>query len=276
MTDAVSRGYFADKPQYFKAKITPKVLPVLNPILTLKKRVPLTPHAPPSLNAFQTFTLAQASTPMSLPSYLKHDWSVRLHGKTGSGKTAIVQALCRQTRDELTATHADTLGLMIMDTMLPVKFKGNSEIDWILLRMEDSSQKITDQFSYLQVLQTNTNALASNKPKVLPFYDVHIVVFSMTDRDSMIYAKKLVSQIQLQIQLQAHYTGCIVVAATRADQVQGYQVTNLDLEQFVQEFKVSVCLINAHCNSLCEEQSAYAIVEEICDIMTVQTEVVEL
>ena len=56
----------------------------------------------------------------------------------------------------------------------------------------------------------------------------------------------------------------IVCVATKVDQFHAYQVTETDLEDFVNKTKTCLCLVNNHAGWE-EEHSVYTIIEELSE-----------
>ena len=71
-----------------------------------------------------------------------------------------------------------------------------------------------------------------------------------------------------KLKLLKKQTNNIIVAATKADAFQNFQVTDNDIALLVKEFdlKTAVCLINSHAQ-FGTENSTYTIVEELADLL---------
>lgn len=122
--------------------------------------------------------------------------------------------------------HSDSHGLCIRDVCLPIKYEGYDEPKWVKLRLEDVGAAVQERYSYLKRLDQN--------------YDAHVVVFSMTDRDSLAKAKEIVED------LRKRGVDKLLVVGTKLDKFLSYQLTDQELEDFAKSLKVIICLVNAH------------------------------
>jgi GTPase SAR1 family protein len=191
----------------------------------------------------------------------QYNWNVRLHGDSMTGKTAMSMALCRSSSNGNSgssgtqqAQASDTPGLVIRETLVPIKFvSDNHTIRWVRLEIEDVGSQQEVKYNYLKY--SSNNATRS--------FDIHIVVLSMTDSNSMENAKETIRWLIDTCNVDRLR---ILAVATKVDEFQSYQITDTDLQEFVSNLNVSLCLVNNHAQ-FGEEHSVYVIVEELARIM---------
>lgn len=140
-----------------------------------------------------------------------------------------------------------TPGLVIRECLVPLKFTQDDTVHWARLEIEDVGSLMQNQFNYLR--------FDANKR----IFSAHIVVLSMTDLQSLESAKETVRYLTVECGVELE---TILAVATKVDEFQSYQVTDSDLQDFVSQTQVPLCLIDNFAQ-FGEQYSAYTVVEEL-------------
>jgi hypothetical protein len=92
------------------------------------------------------------------------EWKVRLHGETNTGKTTLSKALCRLSKTILHVLTVDlnsydaseTPGLVLRETIIPVKLKQENKPRYIRFDLEDVGSYIQSRRGYLKCTLQNS------------------------------------------------------------------------------------------------------------------------
>ncbi|KAL9643445.1 hypothetical protein ABK040_010060 [Willaertia magna] len=187
----------------------------------------------------------------SLPSWFfvqpNFKWSIKLHGERGVGKTAIQRSLCRMNNslDQHRNYHSDTLGMSITNTLIPIKLLQGMK--WLELEIVDVGEMIAATNSLYHTYAANE-------------FNAHVVLFSMSHYPSFKSAKNKIKKLQ-------QFTKNIICVATKVDEFQKFQVTDVDIEEIMKECNLnSICFVNSYA-PFGSENSVYTIIEELVEIL---------
>ncbi|KAL0483084.1 hypothetical protein AKO1_014988 [Acrasis kona] len=177
-------------------------------------------------------------------------WDLRFHGERNTGKTSISKALCRL---EVSSTDAvsETPGLIIRDTIIPIKFVGEDKTHNVHLQMHDVGAYVQARRTYLKF-----------NPSIRQ-HSAHIVVFSMTDPTSLTSAKQTIESLQAEHKIPSERILCV---GTKIDFFHSLQVTEMDIESLVEENKITLCLVNTT-DKWDSEYGVLNIINQLCDML---------
>lgn len=178
------------------------------------------------------------------------EWKIRLHGESNTGKTSLAKALCRS--NNMKTDISETPGLMLRYTIFPLKLQNEHKPRFIRLDIEEVGALIQSRRKYLKF------DISMSKD-----YDAHVVLFSMTDPTSLASARNIIEYLITECQVSIESILCV---GTKVDQFHSYQITEIDLEEFVEKTRTSLCLVNTQASWI-DDYGAYIVAEEIASII---------
>eukprot|EP00761_Pharyngomonas_kirbyi_P012176 gb/GECH01012203.1/.p1 GENE.gb/GECH01012203.1/~~gb/GECH01012203.1/.p1 ORF type:complete len:235 (+),score=23.64 gb/GECH01012203.1/:1-705(+) len=159
-----------------------------------------------------------------------YNFNIKFLGKSFSGKSCIIDALCRQ---DPPIIYKETPGMVVYKTKWPIKLqnqpreKGQREIHIVGFTLFDIGHKIKQNFPYLQETPTEDS------------FNTIVLVCSLIDEKSFEYVKNNLNELPSQIPK-------VVVATQSKDQIFRYQVSLEQLRQFSNETGIPTCAINVY------------------------------